>query len=231
MTPVIHLQGISKHFHGRTVLDTIDLKVFSGSLHVLTGANGAGKSTLVRIACGLIHPDDGNVLINGMLLVNDVASEHMLGVLYDDVNFFNNLTIYEFINLISRFRNDPKQLKEAKVLLNRFKLNLGDPTLLRDLSLGTRKKVLLVSQLMHRPTALILDEPFNSLDPIAVRELLNICSSLVQSGTGILLVSHPHSMFLEDASAWSVLDDAHLTTFQCKKSFLLAYPAWQSTSS
>jgi ABC-2 type transport system ATP-binding protein len=189
------LKAVDVHvsFGSTRVLTGVSVEVKRGSFSALLGANGSGKSTFVRATAGLIPPERGSIEIAGYSLVRQVAvAKRRLGVLFDGLALFDDLSIWDHALLIGRVYNVP-----ARVLKRRCEAIFRDLGLwttrgqrVREASFGTQKKCAIALALLHRPDLIILDEPFEGLDPPSVHSLVRILKALAGVGSGILVVSH-----------------------------------------
>ncbi|MFG3495731.1 ABC transporter ATP-binding protein [Streptomyces sp. NPDC047928] len=184
---MIRAENLTVRFGADTVLDGLDLHVPAGELAVLSGANGAGKSTLLRALAGLLPPTSGRVTIGGHEPAERAARE-LLGFVQDEPPLYEYLTVREHLALVARLWGTP--VRDSLAGLDRFGAAEWSDALIRDLSLGTRKKVGLVAATLHRPRAVLLDEPFNALDPEAADELAVLLAEWRGEGRTVLVCSH-----------------------------------------
>lgn len=202
------MAGVSKRIGADDVLRGVDLTIGTGQVHALVGMNGAGKTTVMRIALGMLQPDAGTVAILGTPVADAGADVwRRVGHLIETPFAYPELTVRENIAAAARLRGiDAETLKPS---LNRIVEHLGMGRWLdarvRTLSLGTRQKVGLAAALVHDPDLLILDEPANSLDPLAVVGLRELIGSATGRGVGVLLSSHHLDELARMADAISIL--------------------------
>ena len=179
---------------GRTVaVDGIDLEIPAGSFYGLLGPNGAGKTTTLSMATGLLTPDAGVVTVNGVdLWKNPTVAKPMLGVLPDGLRTFDRLTGSELISYAGILRGlDPDVVRERRDdLLAALDLAAAGGTLVTDFSAGMAKKIGLACALVHAPRVLVLDEPFEAVDPVSATGIRNILQSFVASGGTVVISSH-----------------------------------------
>ncbi len=187
------IRGLRKTF-GRTVaVDGIDLDIPAGSFYGLLGPNGAGKTTTLSMATGLLTPDAGIVTVNGIdLWKNPTIAKPMLGVLPDGLRTFDRLTGSELISYAGILRGlDPYVVKSRRDdLLAALDLGAAGRTLVTDFSAGMAKKVGLACALVHAPSVLVLDEPFEAVDPVSAAGIRTILRSFVSSGGTVVISSH-----------------------------------------
>lgn len=194
-TPVnaIELRGLAKRF-GRTIaVAGIDLDIPVGSFYGVLGPNGAGKTTTLSMATGLLTPDAGSVRVYGIDLWQEPSrAKPYLGVLPDGLHTFDRLTGSELITYAGTLRGlDPDVVRERRDDLLAA-LDLGDAatSLVTDFSAGMAKKVGLACALVHAPRVLVLDEPFEAVDPVSGAAIRTILQSFVASGGTVVISSH-----------------------------------------
>jgi len=189
----IDVQNVSFAYNGNNmVLDDISFTVRQGSVTGLLGVNGAGKSTLTWLLCNMLEPKHGSIKILGEKLTMD--SDHIkaqFGILPADDPLIEHLTVEEYLTFVGRLYNIEKKLLPDRInqLLPLFALEEFRKKQNRHLSTGTRRKVGILSTLLHSPKLLIWDEPFNGLDPIASATLKELIATLQTNGITILFTS------------------------------------------
>ncbi len=192
---LLETKELVKRYAGRAVVDHVSFWVGQGEIVGLLGRNGAGKTTTFRMTVGMITPDNGQVIFDGV----DVTRMPMykrarrgLGYLSQEPSVFQKLTvrqnilaIMETMNLNSAARND-----KCDHLISQFGLSHVTGQLARTLSGGERRKLEIARALVTNPTMILLDEPFSGVDPIAVEDLQREIRSLKDRGISILLTDH-----------------------------------------
>ncbi len=209
---MIECTAVTKSYTSRLVLRDIDLLVTPG-ICALLGPNGAGKSTLLRLLAGLEKPDSGSVLIGGL----DYRQQAMkiqknLGVLPEGLGLFESLTIYENLTAIGPIYGLTKSETEARTkdLLTLLDLRRKQHTLARECSFGMRKKTALAMALLHKPDVLLLDEPFEGIDPASSRMIQMLLSQLASDGATILITSHILSVVQKIATRVVILHNGRV---------------------
>ncbi|WP_084106127.1 ABC transporter ATP-binding protein [Demequina sp. NBRC 110056] len=189
----LSLRGLTKRFGPTIAVAGIDLDIPTGSFYGVVGPNGAGKTTALSMATGLLEPDTGTVLVHGVDLWADPASaKPMLGVLPDSLHTFDRLTGAELITYAGLLRGlDREVVRERRDdLLAALDLRQAGSTLVTDYSAGMTKKIGLACALVHAPRVLVLDEPFEAVDPVSAGAIRRILISFVGSGGTVVLSSH-----------------------------------------
>ncbi len=186
-------KGLVKRFGAKTAVDRLDLAVPAGSWFGVVGPNGAGKTTSIRMIVGPLRPDEGTVAINGVDVWPDPTEvKRMVGVLPDDLRLFERLTGEElllYVGLLRRLERDVV-VSRSEQLLDVLGLTEAANDLVADYSTGMRRKVALAAALLHSPSVLILDEPFESVDPVSSKVIVDVLQHYRSSGGTILFSSH-----------------------------------------
>lgn len=191
--PALTLRGVTKTFGELRAVDAIDLTVPAGSFYGLVGPNGAGKTTTLSIIAGLLRADGGTVQINGV----DAArrsreAKKLIGVLPDRLRTFDRLTGRQLLSYYGALRSLPAPLVESRIadLARAFDLVDALARPVSDYSAGMTKKVMLAGAMIHSPRLLVLDEPFEAVDPVSSAVILDILGTYVDHGGTVILSSH-----------------------------------------
>ncbi len=197
--PILRIKNITKEFSGVKVLNDISLDIFQGDVIGLIGENGAGKSTLLKIISGIYTPTTGALELNGKKIeMKDsiVAKKNGIGIVPQEFNLVNNLTVYENIFLGNEFVHkgvflNKAQMKiEAKKYLDELEANVPVTDLLENLSVAQKQMVEVAKSLVHKAQILILDEPTTTLTPHEVDVLFALIDRLKKAGVTIIFISH-----------------------------------------
>jgi len=177
-------EKLSKTYSSGNVLDNVTVQIVPGQIYGLLGRNGAGKSTLFKILCGLIKPDTGTVSVQAARAKSIGAIIEKPG-LYPYLNAADNLRIFAGIQGLSQDKGHMTQhLMKVGLPIDR-----KDPV--RNFSMGMKQRLGIAIALLNDPEYLVLDEPFNGLDPIGVASLIQLIQQLAFTDRiGILLSSH-----------------------------------------
>jgi ABC-2 type transport system ATP-binding protein len=187
------VHGLVKRFETVIAVAGIDLDVPAGSFYGLLGPNGAGKTTTLSMAVGLLRPDEGRVWVLGHDVWSDPAqAKALLGVLPDGVRLFDRLTGAELLAYHGLLRGmDPAVIDQrARELLDVLALASAGRTLVVDYSAGMKKKIGLACALLHAPRLLVLDEPFEAVDPVSAALIRDILQRYVAGGGTVIFSSH-----------------------------------------
>lgn len=186
---MLRLNHVSKRLRGRQALDDISLEVAHGEVIGLLGANGAGKSTMLGIVIGQVFADSGTVEIDGTP-ANEPRARDRIGAVWESPGFYEQLSGWENLNLLASYsREVTSEELHAVVEVAGLTERIGDRV--RTYSHGMRRRLALAQSLVPRPKFLLLDEPLDGLDPLALREWRHVFTRLRQEhGTTVLLSSH-----------------------------------------
>ncbi|HVW84860.1 MAG TPA: LPS export ABC transporter ATP-binding protein [Bryobacteraceae bacterium] len=186
---------ISKSYRGRRVVNDVSVNVNRGEIVGLLGPNGAGKTTSFYMVVGLISPDSGKVMLDGVDLTDMPMFErarHGISFLPQEASVFRKLTVEE--NLMAILQTRRITSRERREKMNQLIEQMGLETVRRSkgsvLSGGERRRVEIARSLAINPSFLLLDEPFSGIDPIQVIELQRIILELKRNGLGILVTDH-----------------------------------------
>ena len=191
--PALTVRGLVKRFEGRAVVHGVDLTVPAGSFYGLLGPNGAGKTTTLSMAVGLLRPDAGEIRVLGHDVWRDpLAAKAAIGVLPDPARLFDRLSGAELLAYHGLLRGmDPSVVQQRAVeLLDVLELGRDNRTLVVDYSAGMKKKIGLACALLHAPRLLVLDEPFEAVDPVSAALIRDILRRYVTGGATVVFSSH-----------------------------------------
>lgn len=187
------LRGVSKSFGGALAVDGVDLTVPAGTFYGLVGPNGAGKTTTLSMISGLLRPDRGSVHVTGIdVRANPRGAKRRMGVLPDRLRTFDRLTGRQLLHYYGVLRGLPAAVVESRTadLARAFDLTDALGRVVADYSAGMAKKVMLAGAMIHSPRLLVLDEPFEAVDPVSSAIILDILSTYVAHGGTVILSSH-----------------------------------------
>ncbi|WP_425313581.1 ATP-binding cassette domain-containing protein [Plantibacter flavus] len=190
---VLSISGLVKQFGDTVAVDGVDLEVRRGSFYGIVGPNGAGKTTTLSMVTGLLRPDAGSITVQGVDVWQDPAeAKRAIGVLPDRLRLFDRLTGSQLLYYSGVLRGlDPATVKSRTADLARaFGLDDALGRLVSDYSAGMTKKIALAAALIHSPRLLILDEPFESVDPVSAANVIEILQRYVANGGTVVLSSH-----------------------------------------
>jgi len=210
---VIELRGITKRFPGVVANRDIDLVVRAGEIHALVGENGAGKSTLMKVLYGMYHPEEGQILVNGVPTTfrgpNDAIAAGV-GMVHQHFMLADNFTVLENIILGSEPRSAGRiDVQAARDRIDKisgdYGLGLDPDAIVEDLTVADRQRVEIAKVLFRGARVLILDEPTAVLVPQEVDELFEHLQEMTAEGLAIVFISHKLDEVLKVADAITVI--------------------------
>lgn len=212
--PAVELSGLTKRFGEHIAVDSIDLSVPPGTFYGIVGPNGAGKSTTLAMIAGLLAPDSGGVRVAGF----DTTRQReealgALGIMVEGLSLPERLTGAELLEYTARLRGlDRGWRQRATDLLEVLELDRAPSTLIIDYSTGMRKKIGLAVALLHRPRVLVLDEPFEAIDPVSARAIEGLLRQYVDGGSTVLLSSHVMDVVQRICERVALIKDGRVLT-------------------
>ena len=189
----LRVRGLVKDFGDQRAVNGIDLTVPAGSFYGIVGPNGAGKTTTLSIITGLLRGDGGTVHVSGIDQKADpLAAKRMMGVLPDRLRTFDRLTGRQLLHYYGLLRGLDSRVieKRSADLARAFDLTGALNRVVSDYSAGMTKKIMLAGAMIHSPRVLVLDEPFESVDPVSSGVILDILRAYVSHGGTVVLSSH-----------------------------------------
>ncbi|MGH7149663.1 MAG: ABC transporter ATP-binding protein, partial [Planctomycetota bacterium] len=189
--PVVSVAGVSKWYGEVIALSDVSFELGPGIAGLL-GPNGAGKSTLFRLLTGLLHPSLGEVRLFGEEVEGNPALFHRVGYCPEADAFWDEMRAFEFVQTLARIHGyGPGEAKErAERALERVRLQESARRRIGGLSHGQRQRLKFAQAILHDPDLLLLDEPFNGMDPLLRRETMELVLSLAEEGKTVLVASH-----------------------------------------
>lgn len=185
---IIEIKNVSKSFKEQQVLIDVNLKLEEGHIYGLIGRNGSGKTVLLKIICGMMTPDKGEIFINGTKL-DKGSFPTDIGVIIENPGFISLWSGYRNLKYLASFN---QKIEEYKILEVMQEVGLSDAIYKRvgKYSLGMKQRLGIAQAIMENPNILILDEPFNGLDKNGVDQIYGLLKEFKKQGKTIFLVSH-----------------------------------------
>ncbi len=190
---MIRLTHLTKRFGSFTAVDDVNLEVSRGELFGFLGPNGAGKTTTMRMIAGILQPTEGKIEIGGDdLAEHPIKAKHRLGFIPDRPYVYEKLTGAEFLRFVAALYGQSGDSIERRMdeLLGLFELSDWKDELVESYSHGMRQKLIISSALLHRPEAIVVDEPMVGLDPKGARFLKDLFRAFVARGGTVLMSTH-----------------------------------------
>ena len=220
---ILKANNITKLFPGTVALDRVDFNVYRGKVNVLVGENGAGKSTLMKILAGVYKATEGSLLLDGQKIVISSpldASRHGIGIIYQEMNLFPNLSVTENIFMAREITNrgvtidNKAQEERTRELLTRLEQPIDPDALVSNLRIGQQQIVEIAKALAQDVNILIMDEPTSALSTAEVDVLFRVIRDLQASGVSIIYISHKLDELLQIGNYVTVLRDGRLMAEQ-----------------
>lgn len=211
---MIEINNIEKNFGKKRAVHIEQFAIPDGEMLGVVGNNGAGKSTLFRLILDLLAPDTGHVTINGQDVKGNESWKQFTGAYLDDSFLIDYLTPEEFFHFIGKVYGMTKDAIDARLAEFEKLMNgeiLGQNKFIRDYSMGNKQKIGIIAAMLHEPDILILDEPFNFLDPSsqsAVKHLLKKYNE--EKGATIIVSSHNLNHTVEISSKIALMEDGEI---------------------
>lgn len=211
--PALRTSGLSKRFGAKVAVEQFELLIPTGSYFGIVGPNGAGKTTTLSMATGLLRPDAGTAFVHGVdVWAEPHRAKPMLGILPDGMRLFDRLTGAELVTYAGLLRGmDPDVVRRrTDDLLAVLGLAQEATTLVADYSAGMTKKIGLATALVHAPSVLVLDEPFEGVDPVSASHIRTLLADYVANGGTVVLSSHVMELVERLCSHVAVMNEGRL---------------------
>ncbi len=191
----LEARNLTKNYKGRKVVDDVDIHIDKGEIVGLLGPNGAGKTTTFYMIVGLVRPDSGKIVFNGLDITKFPVYKRAksgLGYLAQEPSVFRKLSVENNIKAILETLPIKAKARKARLdeLLESFGLTKVRKQLAYTLSGGERRKLEIARALVQNPEILMLDEPFAGVDPLAVADIQQVVRDLQSKGYGVLITDH-----------------------------------------
>jgi ABC-2 type transport system ATP-binding protein len=218
---VVDVSGLGVRFGAVDAVRGVDLHVLPGAGTALLGRNGAGKSTTMRVLAGVVPPTDGRVLVDGLdVRTETLAVKRVTGYCPDVGGLVPRATPWEHLQLSARLRRLPAGWESrARDLLERFDLGGAAHRVTAGFSHGMGRRMSVVLAAFHQPRVLLLDEPFDGVDPLGVEATMDVIADARANGAAVLVSTHlrelavqacQHAIVLRGGSAVAELSAAEM---------------------
>lgn len=214
-SPAITVSGLSKAYGEDPVLEDLDVVVGEGDIYGLLGPNGAGKTTTLDILTGTLHPDNGEVDVDGTNPVDSpIEVRQKIGFLPEKESPPSFITPHEYFEFIGKTREIEQDVLDARIeeWVEKLALDGKLDVMCKDLSRGQQQKVMLIQAFVHEPDIVFIDEPLANLDPLMQERVKAAIQTINEAGATIVLSTH-HVEVAEDlCSTVGILDGGSLAT-------------------
>jgi ABC-2 type transport system ATP-binding protein len=212
---MIETKDLTKMYDETHGIAGVTLDISSGASMALLGRNGAGKTTLIRTLLGLLKPNSGNAIVNGIDVVTDPKSvRRVVGYLPETFGLYNDMTVIEILDYAGKLERIEANERANRIqsLLQRLELTDIKDMKAGNLSKGLSQKVGFARALLNNPEVVFLDEPTSGLDPVAARTLENLVNDLKHEGKTLLITSHILPEVEKMCDHISLIKQGHLLT-------------------
>ena len=207
MKTIAEVNSVEKSYGFTQVIRHCSFKIYEGEIYGLLGINGAGKTTLMKMMLGLQHMDGGSISI----LDKDISSNPQylsnIGSVIENPAFYDHLNAREILSMHLCYMQKKGDISRILELVG---LKNADTKPVSQYSLGMKQKLGLARAIIHHPKLLILDEPLNGLDPIAIAQMRDLMKALTNEGLSILLSSHIIGEIRHTADRIGILSDGYI---------------------
>jgi ABC-2 type transport system ATP-binding protein len=188
---MLKVEHVTKDYSTQRAVDDISFEIAPGSIFGLLGPNGAGKSSLLRMVTGITRPDSGSIYLGGELF-NENKHNAMIGYMPEERGLYKKMKAQEQAEYLGALKGMPKAevTRQINYWFNKLEMNTWRNKNVQDLSKGMSQKLQFVITALHKPSLLILDEPFSGLDPMNAEILKQEIYNLAEAGTTIIFSTH-----------------------------------------
>ncbi len=219
---LISINNLSKTYkNGLKALNNVSLNIKKGEILAMLGPNGAGKTTLISIICGIVIPSSGKVNVDGFDIINDYRqTRSKIGLVPQELTLENFETVFNNVSFTRGLYGKAPDPKYIESVLKKLSLWDKKDNILRQLSGGMKRRVLIAKALSHKPSILFLDEPTAGVDVELRKDMWKSVEALRESGVTIILTTH----YIEEAEAIAdrvaVINNGEIIVVDQKKDLL-----------
>ncbi|XUY25738.1 ABC transporter ATP-binding protein [Agrobacterium sp. rho-8.1] len=221
-TPIVSIQNLTKSYaNGFQALKGVTLDIYKGEILALLGPNGAGKTTLISIICGLVNPGEGRVLVGGHDVVGDFRkTRELIGLVPQELTTDQFETVLNTVSFSRGLHGKKKNPELIEKILKSLSLFDKKDNMLRELSGGMKRRVLIAKALAHEPQILFLDEPTAGVDVALRRDMWKVVADLRATGVTIILTTHYIEEAEEIADRVGVINSGELLLVEDKTALM-----------
>ena len=190
---MLQIKQLTKHYGTKTAVDGLTLTIQPGEIYGFLGPNGAGKTTTLKCCCGILQPDSGEVLVDGVSMQKEpLRAKQKLAYLPDDPKLYEYMTGIQYLDFIADVYgvSDAARAERTRIYSERFDLNDALSQPIGAYSHGMKQKLAIISALLHAPKLILMDEPFVGLDPLASHQLKQTMRAFCDAGGAIFYSTH-----------------------------------------
>jgi ABC-2 type transport system ATP-binding protein len=210
----VDVKDLTIRFGRTTAIDQLSFSLTAGTSVALIGRNGAGKSTTLRVLAGVLPPNAGEVMLNGINIVNDpIAARFEVGYCPDVGGLIPRATLWEHLELSATIRGlDTSWQGRAQELIEAFDLTGAADRITAEFSHGMSRRSAVILAALHQPKVLLLDEPFDGVDPLGVDATMDVIAQAEASGSTVIVSTHLLPLAVAACSRALVLANGHITS-------------------
>lgn len=206
MAMIIETKSLTKVYGDITAVDNVTLSVEEGALYGLLGPNGSGKTTMIKMLTGQIRPNGGTISVVGIDVMRDpIGVRQRVGIIPEQETPPSFLTATEYLNFVAAVRNIPDIDEKAAWWFDFLDFRDKKDVLCKDLSRGTRQKLMFAQAFIHKPVLALIDEPLINFDPIMQRVVKDYLEEYVKKGGTIFISTHILEVAEEICSGFAIL--------------------------
>lgn len=190
---MLQIKQLTKHYGTKTAVDGLTLTIQPGEIYGFLGPNGAGKTTTLKCCCGILQPDSGEVLVDGVSMQKEaLRAKRKLAYLPDEPKLYEYMTGIQYLDFIADVYgvSDAARAERTRIYSERFDLNDALSQPIGAYSHGMKQKLAIISALLHAPKLILMDEPFVGLDPLASHQLKQTMRAFCDAGGAIFFSTH-----------------------------------------
>lgn len=207
----VEARNITKSFGKFKALNNISLSVEKGELFGILGPNGAGKTTLIKILTGQIKPEKGSAkVLNINVLKDPIKVRQLVGIIPEQENPASFLTAEEYLDFVAKIRKMDNAKERCNHWFEFLEFEDQKTALCKDLSRGTRQKLMFAQAFLHEPELAFIDEPLINLDPIIQKKIKDFLIGYVKKGNTILFSTHVLEIAEELCTSIGIIDKGRL---------------------
>ena len=207
MQTIVDVNSVEKSYGLTQVINHCSFKIYEGEIYGLLGINGAGKTTLMKMMLGLQQIDRGSIYVLGKEVSSNTEYLSNIGSVIENPTFYEHLNAGELLSMHLSYMQKKADISRALHLVG---LEKADKKRISEYSLGMKQRLGLARAIIHHPKLLILDEPLNGLDPVAIAEMRGLMRKLTNEGMSILLSSHIIEEVRHTADRIGILSDGYI---------------------
>ncbi len=190
---MLEIRSITKKYGEKVAVDKLSLTIEAGDIYGFIGHNGAGKTTTLKACCGILRPDEGDILIDGISVIQSpIEAKKIIAYIPDDPKLYDYLTGIQYLNFICDVYGVKSDLRQQRINKYAEMLEIKDDLAknISEYSHGMKQKLAVISGLVHNPKVFLMDEPFVGLDPKASFMLKNLMREHCREGGAIFFSTH-----------------------------------------